>query len=400
MSRLREWPRPLQLLLGLAVFEYLSKGLVLAAFSNGFDFAAYYDAAVMTVHGDGARIYDSFFAYRPGTYPVPMYFLYPAPVAALFAPFGLLSFHGAFALFQVLCHACLWATLALWCRRRPPEKRAEAFVLLFLFFPVYYALQIGQAEPVILLALAGGLVLEEEGVSHFAGACFALAIALKLFLLLLLPFFVLRRAWRAAAWTAAWLCALAALGGLVVPWEVQAEYWRRVGAPLGIEAFTDNQSLAGFVARTFGDTRYASGLVDAPSLGRAFKALLGAGLLAGWAWLVARAREKAAFGRAAGFTVVTAILLAPIGDTHHFALLLPGFLALLEGESRPAWALVLYAFFARFEPLVAYKFVSPERLAFWSRAPQDLLHSLPFLALLVLWGLSAHDLAARRPTAR
>ena len=102
LTALKSAPWAFQLLLLLALFEYVSKGLFLGLFSNTFDFASFYNPAVLVMSGEGAHVYGTFFSYVPGTSPVPMFFLYPAPVALMLAPLGLFSFQTALALFQTL----------------------------------------------------------------------------------------------------------------------------------------------------------------------------------------------------------------------------------------------------------------------------------------------------------
>jgi hypothetical protein len=315
-----------------------------------------------------------------------MFFLYPAPVAVLLAPLGYFSFETATLLFQILSHACLWGALALWCRDRPDDERLTGFLLVFLFFPVYYSMQVGQAEPLVLLALIAAAALHKSGRASWAGLGLAAAICLKLFLLFLVVYLVLRRSWRLLAWTTFWLGTLFFISGFVVPWEIQAQYWTRVGSSLGFEAFTDNQSVTGFAHRALTHTRFALGFIDNERAAWSLKAGLAAMLMAGYGWLIAfKSREKALFGRDFGFTIVTILLIAPIVDTHHHALLLLPFLAFLSAGPRNPAHLAFYAFFARWEPLVAYKFLSPGRLAFWSAAPASLLYSLPFFVMVGLW---------------
>ncbi len=385
---------PLQLLALLAVFEYASKGLFLGFFTNGFDFASFYNAAALAAHGEGARVYDTFFSYVPGSSPVPMFFLYPAPVAVLLAPLGLFSFQAAFVLFQLLSHACLWGALALWSRGRADEERLTGFLIVFLFFPLYYSLQVGQAEPLVLLALIAAPALLQKNHASTAGLCLAVAVCLKLFLLFLLVYLVLRRSWRLLAWTGFWLIALFWVSGFVVPWEIQAAYWGRVGSSLGFEAFTDNQSITGFAYRAFTITRFAAGLIDSAWTARALTAVLTAAILSAYAWLLAfKSKETALFGRDFGFTIMTILLIAPIVDTHHHALLLLPFLGLLgSGARRPA-PLAFYAFFAGWQPLVAYKFLSSERLSFWSAAPGSVVYSLPFFVMTAFWLHTARTIA-------
>ena len=71
-------------------------------------------------------------------------------------------------------------------------------------------------------------------------------------------------------------------------------------------------------------------------------------------------------------------VIAPIVDTHHHALraALP-FLGLLAAgpKTRSPWFST--PFRALGAALVAYKFLLPERLSFWSAAPTSLIYSVP-----------------------
>ncbi|MBI3289128.1 MAG: DUF2029 domain-containing protein, partial [Elusimicrobia bacterium] len=293
-------------------------------------------------------------------------------------------FGKAFMLFQLLSHAAIWGFWAVWVRGLPVDGRAEkalvGFAVLFLFYPLHLSLQLGQSEPFILLALAVALRSLRGDRPLVAGLCLAAAIWLKLFLALLLLHLLLRRQYRALGSCAAWLAVLFAAGCCVVPWDVQAAYWKRLGQPLGLEAFYDNQSVGGFAYRAFALTPYSAWL-DLPGLARGLKGALSLALLAGYARAAWRARGADHDARLLALCLVTGLLVSPHSDTHHQALLLPAFLAL----PIDAAFLAFYAFFAEYLPIVAYKFISPSRLGWIIQGPLCAALSLPFLALAGLW---------------
>ena len=170
---------------------------------------------------------------------------------------------------------------------------------------------------------------------------------------------------------------------------------------MGFEAFSDNQSITGFTHRTFTSTRFASGLIDSAGTALAVKAALAGLVMAAYAWVIAfKSHEEEVFGRDFGFTLITILLIAPIVDTHHHALLLIPFLGMLSSGTRRPAHLAFYAFFARWEPLVAYKFLSHERLSFWSGAPVSLVYSLPFFMMAGLWFYSARAIIRDREQTR
>ncbi|MDD5657270.1 MAG: glycosyltransferase 87 family protein [Elusimicrobia bacterium] len=371
---------PMLLLLALGVLNYLCAGLFLGVFSNGFDFSVVHEAAVRLVHGQGDRIYDAFLSFQPGDRS--LFFLYPPITAVLFSPLALLPEPAAWLAFQVLSHTALWAALAVWLEGEPDPRLRLRALLLFLFFqPLYLCLQIGQSETIILLCLMLALRLEQRGKPCRAGLCLAAAVCLKLFLAVLIVPLLARRRWRAAACCLAALLAAFLVGGAFVPWPTQARYWSRLASPFGLEGFWDNQSLTAISYRLMAFTPYTRGLVDAPALARALAGAAGLAALAACAWACRRASPGAAL--ALGLT--TAVLISPHSDTHHQGLLLLAFLALPQARpGRSAW-LWFYAFFAQFQPLVAFKFLSRERLDAFAAAPADLLLALPALVLLAFW---------------
>lgn len=391
----RRAPLPLQLLLLLALSRYLTQGLYAGLFANGFDFKVMHDAAAAVADGRGAAIYDAFIAFRPGD--GSLFYMYPPPAALLLAPFGLLAFTPAFVLFQVLSHALLWGFWALWIRRWPeperPEKGLAALVVVLLFYPLYLSLRLGQTEPLILFCLAAGLYGLRAG-RPFAGALFlAAAVWLKLFLGLLLVHLLLRRRYRDLAWCAFWLAVLFAAGGLAVPWDAQARYWARLAAPLGLEAFYDNQSVGGVVHRWLTTTPYATGWIDSPRAASLLQGALSAVFLAGYARAALRARGEEHDGRLLALCLVTALLVAPHADTHHQALLLVAFLSLPLSLGAAAF----YAVLAEFVPVVADKFLSLPRLAWLAHGPFAPVLSLPFFVLAGFWLYLARGVEAECP---
>lgn len=369
----RRAPLALQLLLILASARYFTQGVFGGLFANGFDFKVVHDAAVAVVRGNGAGIYDAFLAFRPGA--SSLFYMYPPAAALLFAPFGLLEFGTAFLLFQLLSHAALWGFLAIWTKGWPKEKALAAVVVVLLFYPLYLSLRLGQSEPLILLCLAGALRFQKPVA---AGLLLAVAIWLKLFLALLLLHLLLRRRYAALGWTVLWLAVLFAAGFLAVPWEAQASYWPRLLAPLGIEAFYDNQSASGFAHRLLADSPYSTGWFDAPRLASLLQAALALLFVGGYASYALRSNNE---GRALALCLVTALLAAPHADTHHQALLLVGLLSL----PLTVGAAAFYAALAEFVPVVADKFISLPRLSALAHGPLNPILSLPFFTLVAFW---------------
>lgn len=395
LDAFRRAPFALRLALVLALARYLGQGVFPGLFANGFDFKVMHDAATAVAHGRGAGIYDAFLAFRPGS--SSLFYMYPPPAALLLAPFGLLGFPVALALFQVLSHGLLWGFWAVWIRRWPEAERGEkglaALAAILLFSPLYLSLRIGQTEPLILFCLAAGLYCFDRGRVLAGGLLLALAVWLKLFLGLLLLHLLLRRRYRELGACAFWLAALFAAGGLAVPWEAQAPYWARLTSPLGIEAFYDNQAVSGFAHRWFTSSPYASGWIDDPRAAALLQAALSAVFLGGYARAALRARGEEHDGRLLALCLVTALLVAPHADTHHQALLLVGFLSL----PLTLGAAAFYAVLAEFVPVVSDKFLSLIRLGWFAHGPAGAVLSLPFFVLAGFWLYLARGVEAECP---
>lgn len=388
VSAFSKAPWPLRLLFCLALMQYVGEGLFLGFFSNGFDFALVHEAAAKVLSGRGAAIYDRLLSFQMGG--STLFYMYPPVVALLYAPFGLLPLPAAWTLFQFLSHAALWGALALWIRPRDAKAQGEKglliFSLVFLFFPVYFSLQLGQSEPLVLCCLLLSFHLHKKGNFFLAGLCLAAAIYLKLFLAFFLVFHALRREYKSLGWCLFWLVSLAGASLLAVPAEVQVQYLRRLFASIGIEAFYDNQSAAGFFYRLFTKNPYTRGLLDAPRLAKGFYWAFSAVAVGGYVWILRRCRDGESFETLLGLTMATLLLIAPHVDTHHHALLLTAFVPLLTREAeRFPWAAAFYAFFAVFHPLVSFRFLDNDRLLFAAKGPLQLVLSLPFFMLLGFW---------------
>ena len=118
-------------------------------------------------------------------------FVYPAPAALLFAPFGALPRPLAEALFTALLAAALVLTLRL-CRVRDPR----CYVLAFLWAPVFSALQTANLTLLLALGLAALWRLERRALpTAVVAACL---VALKIFLWPVIVWLAVRRGVRTA----------------------------------------------------------------------------------------------------------------------------------------------------------------------------------------------------------
>jgi len=208
----------------LAVFRLWSWVEVFTQRSLQLDFAAYYGA------GEAVRLgldpYRNPAGERPDLWDgsstfVHSRFLYPPLAARLFVPLTGLSYRSAKALWSGLSLLALAVALLLAARLagvRTREGLLAGIVAALVFFPLLTHLERGQVDLLtLLLLLAGVAALAREGrlAQYVGGGAFALAALLKLNVVLLAPFLLVRRRGRALLGFVAGGAALVALSTAV-----------------------------------------------------------------------------------------------------------------------------------------------------------------------------------------
>jgi hypothetical protein len=157
------------------------------------DVRVYYDA--------GARLNAGLPLYDPTAEDSRGLYLNPPLLAILFRPLALLPFPVAAAIWQVVIVAALLLAV-----RRAGVREPVVLALGWLALPILWALSIGQAEPLITLALTWA-----------SPASVAFAGHLKLLPWLAAGYWVVRREWRALGWFAAWVLGLFAVQLVLEP---------------------------------------------------------------------------------------------------------------------------------------------------------------------------------------
>jgi len=381
-----------RLLVYLAVATYLSSGLYIALFTAGIDFDLVYQAAVRLVHGQADQIYFEFFAFQPGQNP--LFYMYPPAVAMFYSPLGLLPRWLAFGVYQLLSHAFLWGAVLLFCRTWCVDVRDRrlSVCLFLLFYPLYYCLQMGQSETLLLWCLIASLKWFKE--ERFVISSFVLVIAmeLKIFLLLFLLYFILIKRWRYVLWCLAWLGLWSLLSWVLVPPDVLHAYVVKLGSSIGIEAFVDNQSLTGFFMRSLTFNPYTHGFGDWPEAARLLTTAVTLVIMGYYAVIIRRVCRRAPLEETFALTLITVLLAAPYTDTHHLTLLLIPFVLLVASGRFTESASLFYAFFACFIPLWGFKFLSIERGLFFAQHFSHVILSVPCFVLIGFWMYWIHGI--------
>ncbi len=210
-------------------------------------FKAYYPAAKAVVVENGAAgLADSMTRGAGGFVNLPI-------LAYLFAPFGLLPPGPAGSAFLM---AGILATVAAWLglSRLAGLDRDQSLLLLFVFAasgPLHNSLREGNTTHMVLLLLVLGIGLLRGKHDFAAGLLFGFAALIKLPLLLLGIYFVLRGRWKAGMGGGV-LCLAAGLASLAVfGWDLHLHWYQH-----SIKPFAENplaafnvQSVQGFIAR-------------------------------------------------------------------------------------------------------------------------------------------------------
>jgi glycosyl transferase family 87 len=248
-------------------------------------------------------------------------FPYPAGAAVLLAPFGLLGFHAAAAIWSALLIASLLG--ALWILG---VRDWRVLGVVVTAAPVITAVRLGTFTPVLVLLLAVAWRWRDR--RWVAGASLALAITLKLFVWPLVVWLAATRRYGAAAIAACFAGLLTFGAWAAIGFDGLTRY------PELLRRLTDVVAARGLSLVALGSEL---GLPDA--VAGVLPWIVGSGLLAGVALAARRADGDPV---AYSFAVVASIALSPIVWLHYFALLV---LPLAVMRPRFAWPwLLLWVF--------------------------------------------------------
>lgn len=130
-------------------------------------------------------------------------FMYPAPVAMVYAAFFRASPHHALRCFLAVMLGCVGLAAVLLIRamraRRQSAVTAAAFVssVLLLSYPFWFVFRQGNMEVAVWVILSAGLFAFFHGRPYLAGVCFGVAISMKIFPFVYLGLLFARRQYRA-----------------------------------------------------------------------------------------------------------------------------------------------------------------------------------------------------------
>jgi alpha-1,2-mannosyltransferase len=262
------------------------------------------------------------------------------PAAVYLVPFSFGTVQQARLLWRIVLVVAMLAAFAILAQLlgvRPLGRWWLAGLALWsIFGPLQIAVGEGQWDPIFLLLIAVATYAVAEGRITIAALAVAVAASIKPYPLVLVGYFVARRAWRSAAVTVATLATLLLLGALVVGLDETTAFVTRVLPASGATtAYADNQSLGGVVARAWASDLKPFPLRDAAPVDLAIRgsalALVGATI-----WVTARrpATDRLQRSLQLSLFVPLSILVIPAAWTHYQAILLVPLTLLAVDQAR------------------------------------------------------------------
>jgi len=192
----------------------------------------------------------------------------------------------------------------------------------------------GQVGLLLLLPVTMAWLASRQGHAARSGVWLGLAMSVKPFLLILLPYYLFLRQRRAV--TAAILTASAMFGiGLLVFGMDTHRAWIDSLSATDWTWAAMNASILGVVSRTFGESPYYAPLAVQPGLIRPIWITLAGVVSAAAAWRVTRGRTTADIDRSWALLLLTALLVSPLGWVYYLWLPLPPLFVLLGARIRP-----------------------------------------------------------------
>jgi hypothetical protein len=260
-------------------------------------------------------------------------FKVPPFYGMLFTPFvfqdgeRILFFHRVINTLLIGAIGLTW--LRIWGLRLASAAGAGVLILLN-FRPIADTLAFGQIDLALLLLLILALWALRDERDLAAGILVALGTLFKIYPLILLAFFVIKRRWRALAGFALGMLVFNALSITVMGWEMHLIYLTEVFPRIGGTTAQDqNQTISGFMARFVASPANAQIFRDRaialPAMALSgLVALLGCGLALG-----ATRPRTTAFALQYSVFLLLMVLVVPAAWMHYETLLFVPFGALL-----------------------------------------------------------------------
>ena len=254
--------------------------------------------------------------------------LNPPQVILLLLPFVALPIYSALQVWAMMSLGLGLLSCALvWYAANPPPRRlADLFWLccaFLLYIPTLTALRLGQLTFLTFLLLVLAWQAVRTGHEVTAGILIGLALTIKLFIGIVVIYFLFRRRWKIVVLAGLVFSATTLIGALAAGWQSYVRFEAVLGSVTWYAA-GGNASLAGVSTRLFGGSDTQS-LLDLPMLGSwvtnaATVASLAVLLVLAWPRTNLRQNQVDALGL--GMAFCFSLLISPLGWSYYFPVLL------------------------------------------------------------------------------
>lgn len=386
--------------------------------TQGYDFGQLYVPAKLILTGEPLTMYDTTALYQnkatlfgavraprgkpaeSGDRPLQVATTnaYPPVVAYLALPLALFPYNIARNLFSLISVVAGLAAALLLFLHREPSRRAiliiTGWAALLLFTPFHLILNLGLPDAILLCLLALALFSVHHKLFWLAGLCVALAIHIKLYPAILLPFFLIRRQYKLLGMSILFSALIAGLIGILGSPQLYLHYFGTIlPRQYDAGAYFSNQGFGGFFSRLLTENPYVRSLGDYPDLARLLTALTGLLLIALTLLILWQNRSEPrlipTYDLEYSLCLTAALIVMPKSYEHMGVILLPAFLFTFEnliyrpGADKRLLILLFISFIIR-----AFIFLSESD---WSKMPNFLLtnplFSIHLFANLLLWAV-------------
>ncbi|NOZ69846.1 MAG: DUF2029 domain-containing protein [Deferribacteres bacterium] len=244
--------------------------------TQGLDFSQYYVASRLVLDGKASSIYDTGWSYQNTAmaygiqgikYAMPN--AYPPFVAFFMLPFALLSYNNARYSFFFISLLCNILAVPLLFSNRSQERRRELILIgLFatlVFYPLYRSVNMGQINSLLFLFCVSALYFIRKNRAWPAGFLIAVSSLIKIFPLVLLPFFALKRQYRIIGTTLASMLILIGVSAIFIDINLYVTFLRDILPEMASAGgFYRSQGLLAFFLRLLTENQSAKSLGNYP----------------------------------------------------------------------------------------------------------------------------------------
>ncbi len=363
--------------------------------NQSYDLRSFYSAAkVVFDHGQSpynlaqmAKVLGPHVDFNP--------FLYPPSTMFIFFPLAGMSYAqacNAVLIINDLLYLSLMWIIPVYLLGFQPRKRPAAFlvsaIIMLYFNPTRWVINLGEVDILAFAAIAVFWILSRSQKESFAGFFLALAIIVKTYPIVLIPFLLLSGRWREIFHTFIWLVVTTVFAYIVLPQFIWHDWLIKVvpsggylNTPAGLFPPSSpwNQGLNGFFARIFIHGQNLTGL---PTVYPAEKVVVYIAamfvmiLTAIAVWHSRKLRDS--LDRCMIVTLPAIFLIAPFSYLQHLVYLIPTIIFLIFSRS----------LLDKYGKDIFYSLLAISALVIAS--PKTL--PLEFYAVAILWGLTTFAL--------